>query len=98
MPKGRSRDWHNALMDYGAIYLTSRKSGIKPKTRQSQFKGSDRQIRGKILRMLLTEKQTEYQLHQKLGIDSERLSDILNKMLNEKTVSKTSEYYHVPTG
>jgi A/G-specific adenine glycosylase len=93
---GRSREWHNALMDYGAMYITSRKTGIKPKTQQSQFKGSDRQIRGKILRMLLAEKQTEYQLNQQLNIDLERLSGILNKMINEKIVSKTSKYYHVP--
>jgi A/G-specific adenine glycosylase len=97
LPPGKSRDWHNALMDYGAIFLTSRKTGIKPKTQQSRFKGSDRQIRGKILRILLTENQTEYQLNQQLKIDSERLSEILNKMLNEKTLSKTKKYYHVPT-
>ncbi len=97
LPQGRSRDWHNALMDYGAMFLTSRKTGIKPKTQQSRFKGSDRQIRGKILRMLLTENQTEYQLNQQLRIDAERLSEILNKMLIEKTVSKTKTYYHVPT-
>lgn len=97
LPIGRSREWHNALMDYGAMFLTSRKTGIKPKIQQSQFKGSNRQIRGEILRMLLNEKRTEYQLNQQLRVDSERLSEILNKMLKEKTVSKTEEYYHVPT-
>ena len=53
LPKGRSRDWHNALMDYGATYLTSRKTGIKPKTMQSAFQGSDRQIRAMIVRYIV---------------------------------------------
>lgn len=53
LPKGRSRDWHNALMDYGSLVLTSRKSGIAPVSRQSRFEGSRRWYRGKLLRELL---------------------------------------------
>ncbi len=56
LPKGKSRCWHNALMDYGALHLTAHKTGIKPKTQQSRFEGSNRQIRANILRCLLTEK------------------------------------------
>lgn len=96
LPKGKSRDWHNALMDYGALHLTSRKTGIKPKTQQSRFQGSDRQIRGKILRLILKEEQSAYQLEKELNVDSKRLSKILTKMLEEETVSKTNKLYHVP--
>ncbi|MBS3749846.1 MAG: Fe-S cluster assembly protein HesB [Candidatus Thermoplasmatota archaeon] len=96
LPKGKSRNWHNALMDYGALHLTSRKTGIKPKTQQSNFQGSDRQIRGKILRLLLKEDQSAYQLQKELKVESERLSKILNKMVDEKTVGKTNKNYHVP--
>lgn len=53
VPKGRSRDWHNALMDYGAMELTSKKTGIAPLTRQSSFKGSRRWYRSALLRELL---------------------------------------------
>ncbi|ACF11513.1 HhH-GPD family protein [Chlorobaculum parvum NCIB 8327] len=53
LPKGRSRDWHNALMDYGAMELTGRKTGIAPLTRQSTFKGSRRWYRSALLRELL---------------------------------------------
>ena len=53
LPKGRSRDWHNALMDFGALELTSRKTGIAPLTKQSRFKGSRRWYRGELLRELL---------------------------------------------
>jgi A/G-specific adenine glycosylase len=54
LPPRRARDWHNALMDYGAMALTARKSGIKPLSRQSRFEGSIRQIRGEIVRQLTT--------------------------------------------
>ncbi|MBN1929713.1 MAG: Fe-S cluster assembly protein HesB [Chlorobiaceae bacterium] len=53
LPKGLSRDWHNALMDYGAMELTGRRTGIAPLTRQSAFKGSRRWYRGALLRELL---------------------------------------------
>ncbi len=53
-PKGKGREWHNALMDYGATFLTSRRTGIRPKTSQGRFEGSDRQIRSKVLRLLLS--------------------------------------------
>jgi A/G-specific adenine glycosylase len=40
-------------MDFGALELTSRKSGIAPLSRQSRFKGSRRWYRGELLRELL---------------------------------------------
>lgn len=49
------RDWYLALMDYGAML---KKKGIKLNdksrhyTKQSKFEGSDRQIRGMILKLL----------------------------------------------
>ena len=53
LPKGRSREWHNALMDYGALFLTGRKTGIRSLTRQSSFKGSKRWYRGRVIKELL---------------------------------------------
>lgn len=51
LPKGQSRIWYNALMDYGAMVLTSRKTGIKSST-QSKFQGSARQVRGNLIKHL----------------------------------------------
>ena len=53
LPHGRSRDWHNALMDYGSLVLTSQATGIAGRTRQSLFAGSHRQRRARLLRLLL---------------------------------------------
>lgn len=55
LPKGKSREWYSALMDYGA-YL--KRSGISHNVRtsvyakQSRFAGSSREVRGSILRTL----------------------------------------------
>jgi A/G-specific adenine glycosylase len=54
LPRGHSRDWHNALMDYGALELTSGKTGIAARHRQSAFEGSRRQQRARIVRHILT--------------------------------------------
>jgi len=53
LPRGRSRDWHNGLMDYGALVLTARATGIAPRTRQSAFEGSRRWYRSLLLQALL---------------------------------------------
>lgn len=54
LPSGRSRDWHNALMDYGALTVTAKSSGIKPLSQQSPFHGSRRQYRGMLLKRLVS--------------------------------------------
>ena len=53
LPRGRSRDWHNGLMDYGALVLTARATGIAPRTRQGAFEGSRRWYRSRLLQALL---------------------------------------------
>jgi A/G-specific adenine glycosylase len=40
-------------MDYGAVYLTARKTKIKSLGRQSKFEGSDREVRGWIVKRLV---------------------------------------------
>jgi A/G-specific adenine glycosylase len=53
VPKGRSRDWHNALMDYGALEITTRATGIRSRNRQPRFRGSVREARGLLLRQVV---------------------------------------------
>ena len=52
LPHGQSNDWHNALMDYGALVATARATGIRPISKQSKFKWSDREVRGWVLKQL----------------------------------------------
>lgn len=53
VPKGKSCIWHNALMDYGAMEKTARATGIRPLSRQTKFEGSDREVRGYIVKTLV---------------------------------------------
>ncbi len=95
LPLGKSREWHNALMDYGALHLTAQKTGIEPKTHQSPFEGSTRQIRAKILRCLLQKPTSPTALEHALQLDQERLRPILEKMTREKMIIKRSNLYHL---
>ena len=101
LPSGRSREWHNALMDYGAMLLTSRKTGIKPKTRQSRFEGSNRQIRARVLRHFLAQKKS-FSLPELQKVFSEvepqRLEKILSGMVLDRLIFlRENEYTLIQT-
>jgi A/G-specific adenine glycosylase len=78
LPRGRSRDWHNALMDYGSLVLTARATGIAPRTRQGTFEGSRRWYRSRVLQALLDDGPQRFeQLAESLGLDEENLAGIV---------------------
>ncbi|MBR9699287.1 Fe-S cluster assembly protein HesB [Candidatus Woesearchaeota archaeon] len=94
LPKGKSRIWHNALMDYGQI-LSSRKTGIKPKTQQTKFEGSDRQVRARIMRLLLKKSHSFTELKDSLTVKTSRLNKIIEKMLKEKVIKEKNKRYSI---
>lgn len=69
MPEGRSGEWHNALMDYGALEKTSQETGVSPTTTQSTFEGSRRYYRGQILDRLLDEPRSVSWLKEEFDAD-----------------------------
>jgi A/G-specific adenine glycosylase len=89
LPKGRSREWHNALMDYGSLCLTSRKTGIRPLTRQSKFQGSKRWYRGRLLKELVaSESVVLEELEIKYGDCPWGLQDIIDGLVREGLVER----------
>jgi A/G-specific adenine glycosylase len=88
LPTGRSRDWHNALMDYGALVLTGRATGIASTSRQSGFEGSRRQKRARIVR-LAVERGTlsEDEIATELGLDSESVNGLLSDLSRDGLVA-----------
>ena len=85
IPSWRSRDRHNALMDYGALILTPQKTKIKSLSKQSKFENSDRQVRGRIIKTLvkkgelsLTEIKEEFPLKD--------IDEIIQGLVTEKMV------------
>lgn len=60
-PRGRAREWYAALMDYGSFLkqqgsVAHRQARVY--TKQSRFKGSDREVRGVLVRKLTEAPQT----------------------------------------
>lgn len=83
LDESNPRKWYSALMDYGSMLKkqvgnTSVRS--KHYTKQSAFKGSDRQLRGSILKALIDSPLSKDQLLAKLSDDRAiRIAEILIK-------------------
>lgn len=92
LPKGKSRDWHNALMDYGSLVLTSQKTKIKAKTRQSRFEGSDRQLRAKILRFVLEKKEVSFEEMYSFG-KKDKVERVLNSLEKDQLLVLKDRMY-----
>lgn len=84
------REWYYALMDYGA-YLKRTIGNVNKRsryyTKQSKFKGSDREIRGAILKVLTTGAKTEAALR-RLPHPPSRITDQLGALSAEGFVEK----------
>jgi A/G-specific adenine glycosylase len=99
-PKGKSREWYAALMDYGAhlkrsgVRLNAKAKGYK---KQKAFGGSDRQARGAILRELAKGKATTARLLGLLGDDrKEQLGQQLGKLMIEEMIVRKGRVYQLP--
>lgn len=82
------RIWYSALMDYGTFLKTSELNPNRRSaqyTRQSEFKGSDRQIRGSILKKLIQYRDVEEKdLILKVGFSNpDRVPRIINSLVAE---------------
>ena len=87
IPQKRSRDWHNALMDYASLKLTSKETGIRPKTIQSKFKGSNRQIRGKIMKLLINKESISIEeIEKKINVAEKKIKAIIESLQKDGLV------------
>ncbi len=92
IPNNKSCDWHNALMDYGSTVLTSKKTGIKPKSTQSIFKGSRRWYRGQIMKQLVQEKEVLISdLCEQFEKDEEWIIGLVKEMATEGLLTVTKK-------
>src|SRR3989344_5910524 len=85
-PEGKARLWNNALMDYGAMEKTAKATGIESLSKQPKFKGSDRQVRGFILKQLAQKRKTTLQEIQK-QFPGKNVQQIIEKMERERIIS-----------
>ncbi len=80
------REWYYALMDYGSalskkIENPNRKS--KHYIKQKSFSGSDRQVRGMLLRLLLKSPSTAVELKKQSGFTQEKIICNLGNLMRE---------------
>lgn len=97
LPKGKSREWYSALMDYGS-YL--KRSGISHNakspthTKQAKFAGSLREARGAILKELTAGAATQSRLTGLLGGSrKEQLRAALDALCAEEFIVRNKSGY-----
>ncbi|MFA7286513.1 MAG: Fe-S cluster assembly protein HesB [Patescibacteria group bacterium] len=97
VPKEKSWLWHSALMDYGAAVSTARATGISPKVKQTPFKGSVREVRGKVLRYLLEQRaeQSMKVLRVVTGAETQVLQKVLLTLTREGFIQKRRAGYQI---
>lgn len=96
LDKENSREWYYALMDYG-VYLKSTRTnpsrGSVHYKRQSPFKGSKREMRGKILKLLLENKSIPIRKIKKyISGDARHIKDALEELHKENFVHFTAGF------
>ncbi len=86
------RKWYFALMDYGVMVKKERQNPNRKSAhyqKQSPFEGSNRQIRGMILRALTMEAWiSQREIVERLGIDPERVKKNLIQLQKEGFIRK----------
>ncbi|MFH0966646.1 MAG: A/G-specific adenine glycosylase, partial [Methanobacteriota archaeon] len=93
------REWYYALMDYGT-WLTGRIPNPNRRSRhysrQSAFEGSDRQIRGRILRRLISNTTCPFDMIiSEAGEDRSRGATILSGMIEEGLLSEDDGFVRI---
>lgn len=91
------RKWYYALMDYGAMLGKGSQNPNRRSAhyhRQSSFKGSNRQIRGMILRAVLKKPLIgEYELAKRLGVSRTRIKANLMQLQKEGFMQRKGKQF-----
>lgn len=95
----KARDWYYALMDYGVMLKKSMPNPSRRSahhTKQSKFEGSDRQIRGMVLRLL-----TEFPSISLVNFltlidkDTQRIEKALFDLCSEKLLVRSGDHFSI---
>jgi A/G-specific adenine glycosylase len=93
------REWYYGLMDFGVMLKKEYPDLIRKSahyTKQSKFEGSDRQLRGKILRLLLQESPLPVnKLLQQVSTQNSRALKIFNRLEAEGFIEKNDDNYSI---
>jgi A/G-specific adenine glycosylase len=93
------REWYNALMDYGAMIKARHGNPARRSAHhrgQSPFAGSDRELRGRALRLMLAEGAAGARLlAARLGEDVPRVKRILGGLARDGLVKRRGERWSI---
>ncbi|MEN6341816.1 MAG: A/G-specific adenine glycosylase [Methanospirillum sp.] len=102
LDRDHPREWYWALMDYGTMLA---RTAPNPNRRsahhmvQPPFEGSDRQLRGRILRVLLGAGPLKTEgLAAATGVGTDRLRPVLERLRREGFVAEDGPVYRIPDG
>ncbi len=97
----KAREWYYALMDYGAMLAKTLPNPNRRSVhyaKQSVFKGSRRQVRGGILKMLLKRPASLPVIIKTLARESALIKEVLASLQKEGFVIKRGQVWHVKKG
>lgn len=93
------REWYWALFDYGAYLKNSKIKNPNHKSKhyvkQSTFKGSNREKRSQILKLILEKPRTEKEIVHTLKYESEVVQKNLDQMVKENLIKKEKGRFFV---
>ena len=93
----KPRKWYNALMDYGSMLKMGQGNPNKRSahyTRQSPFENSNRQVRGRIVKVLVKgPPRTAAGIVKETGMDAERVKKNLEQLAREGFIVKKRDRY-----
>lgn len=91
-------EWYWALMDYGA-HLGKTVDNPNKKSKhyavQSAFNGSDRQLRGEILKLLLKKSLKEKELSEMIKKDPNKIKEVLQSLIKEQFIHYKNGRYNI---
>lgn len=100
VPVGQSRDWYAALMDYGTHLKSLHGNNtrkVQGYTKQSKFKGSNREVRGAILRVLTEQPRIKPKLWSALlDYDQTKIQPQLEVLMADEMVVLKKGKYQLP--
>lgn len=101
LPKGRAREWYSALMDYGSFL---KQQGVRTNSRvkgyraPKPFAGSNRQVRGAIVRTLLSGPlSARALLHNIPSAEKAQVRTQLEVLVREGLIEKHRAKYQLPS-
>jgi len=99
LDRSNPREWYYALMDYGVMLKklhTNPNRRSKHYAKQSKFEGSDRQIRGMIIKLLTEHINMNFEeLTKALKKDVQRVERIVSKLCSDGLIKQDGIYFSI---